>query len=63
MLDKQKGDFIFLCDGCESATIETGTGNFDAAINMMRREKWKSHKRDDDEEWKHFCPACQFRRK
>jgi hypothetical protein len=61
MLDKQKGDYVVECNGC-GAVLETHTSNFSAAVNLLRREGWKSHKRDDDEDWKHFCKSCQFRR-
>lgn len=61
MLDRQKGDYIFQCDGCY-AVLETNTSNFTAAINLLRREGWKSHLRDGDEDWKHYCKTCQFRR-
>ena len=57
MMDQQKGDFVFCCDVC-GTTLQTGTGNFEAARNRLRREGWKPVKARADE-WQHYCDACQ----
>lgn len=59
MLDRQKGDCVFECDGC-TETLETHTGDFIAALNMAKREGWRTVKAGDD--WNHFCPRCQVPR-
>jgi len=56
MLDRQHGDVIFECEGC-SDVLETGTGNFDSALNLLRREGWRAVKFGDD--WQHYCPRCK----
>jgi hypothetical protein len=55
-VDRQKGDIIFLCDGCPD-DLETNTANWDSARNFLRRENWATAK--DGDEWKHFCPDCK----
>lgn len=59
MLDRQHGDVIFECDGGCGEVLETGTSNFDAARNALRRENWKTRK--IGEEWTHLCPGCYER--
>lgn len=58
MLDRQKGEIIFECDGC-GGTLGTETGNFDSARNLLRRERWRAVKVGDV--WQHNCPACKHR--
>lgn len=52
------GDIVFQCDrkGCH-ATVETETSNFDSALNLLRRHRWKARKAGG--EWKQYCPADQ----
>lgn len=50
--DKQYGNHVFECDTC-SNEFHTGTGNFDAALTMLKREGWTIRK--FGAEWKHFC--------
>jgi Fe2+ or Zn2+ uptake regulation protein len=56
MLDRQKGNFIFECEGCGSI-LETNTGDWDSALNVLRRNKWKA--RIYGGEWHHECSECQ----
>jgi hypothetical protein len=57
-LTQDRADHVFECDGkgCHR-TVETGTSNFEAAQNVMRRNRWKP--RLIRGEWFHFCPECQ----
>jgi hypothetical protein len=55
MMDKQKGDFIFECDGC-SAVLETDQADFGVAIKMLKRNGWKARKTGDV--WSHSCESC-----
>lgn len=56
MLDRQKGNIIWQCDECNE-TLDTGTSDFDAAKNLLKRERWAVEKVDDT--WEHFCPDCK----
>jgi hypothetical protein len=56
-IDHQKGNIVFMCDaeGCIEY-LEAETGNWESALNVMRRERWRSSKATG--EWKHYCPGC-----
>ena len=41
MLDRQKGDVVFECDGCGDV-LDTGTGDFSSALSAMRRDGWRA---------------------
>lgn len=56
MLDRQKGNFIVECDKC-SEVLDTETSSFDSALNIMRRNGWKSRKIGED--WVHWCGECK----
>lgn len=56
MLDRQKGNIVFECDSCAD-TLDTGTGNFEAAKNLLDREGWRARK--DNGDWEHFCSKCK----
>jgi len=56
-MDKQKGDFVFECDGC-GETLVTHTSNFDAARNMLRLAGWQPRKNTTTQEWEHYCSSC-----
>lgn len=59
MLDRQHGDIIFECDRCMEV-LETGTGNFDAALNFMKQQGWRSVPDPKEKgEWNHFCGGCK----
>lgn len=55
MLDRQKGNIVFECDGC-GEVLETETANFDAARNMMKREGWRAECVKNI--WSHYCSGC-----
>ena len=55
MIDRQRGDVVFECDGC-GEVLETATSNFDSALNMMRREGWRAVCAGNV--WSHFCASC-----
>lgn len=59
MLDRDHNDIVFRCDGpgCHAA-LEAGTSNFEAARNVLRRNRWQP-KKNAREEWEHLCPDCQ----
>ena len=56
MLDRQKGDVVFECDGC-GEVLETGQADFGAALSLLRRDGWRAVKAGDD--WEHYCLACR----
>jgi ribosomal protein L37AE/L43A len=58
MLEREHGDIVWCCDGC-GEVLDTHTGDFDAARNVLTRNRWRAQKRDD--EWTHLCPDCQRR--
>ncbi len=55
MLDRQKGDIVFSCDGC-GEVLETKTSNFDAARSRLRLENWRTRKVGNV--WQHYCADC-----
>ncbi len=59
-LTQDHGNHVFQCDGedCRE-TLDTETSNFDAARNVLRRNRWKPKKNPTSDEWEHFCPDCQ----
>jgi Fe2+ or Zn2+ uptake regulation protein len=60
MLDRQHGKIIFVCDDC-GESLETGTGEFDDALAILRDERWqpKLSLQQHSGEWKHYCPDCK----
>lgn len=56
MLDRQKGDVIFMCDEC-GEVMDSGTSDFDSALNLLKRERWQIKKIEG--EWEHRCPNCK----
>lgn len=54
-LYRVKGDFTIECDACLD-TLETGTGDFQSAQNILHRNRWHAYKEGED--WKHRCAAC-----
>lgn len=58
MIDRQHGQIVFECDGCDE-TIETGEDEWNEAMAQFRSERWRAEKVGD--EWTHLCPRCQRR--
>lgn len=58
MIDRQHGEIVFECDGCDE-TIETGEPEWNDAMAEFRRADWRSEKVGS--EWTHLCPDCQER--
>lgn len=66
-LTRDHGDFVLECDGVGcNTTLATNTSNFDAAMNVVRRNHWKAQKLtsqggggDSAQPWRHSCPDCQ----
>jgi hypothetical protein len=56
MLDKQRGNIIFECDGCADV-LDPETRDFDAAIAHLRGENWRAVKVGDV--WNHYCSGCK----
>lgn len=57
-VERPYGNIVFECDACNE-TLETNTGNWDAALNMLRHEGWKARKEAaESDEWVHYCDKC-----
>jgi hypothetical protein len=56
MLDRQHGLVIFECDACDEV-LETECDDFNEALAVLRRERWKVEKVGAD--WVHTCPGCK----
>lgn len=54
---QDRGDHVFQCDveRC-GETLETGTSNFEAARNLVRRAGWRPFQRNG--RWLHRCAQC-----
>jgi hypothetical protein len=58
MMDRQKGKWLFECNGC-GEILDTDTGNFKLAQDARRDEGWSARQKPrSDDEWEHFCPKC-----
>lgn len=51
------GNYVYECngEGC-GKLLHTHNGNFDAAKNVMNRNKWKAI--HTSRQWDHLCPDC-----
>lgn len=58
MIDRQHGEIVFCCDGCDE-TLETGESEWADAMAQFRRDGWRSEK--VGAEWTHLCADCQGR--
>jgi hypothetical protein len=58
MMDRQGGKFVFECDGC-TEVLETNTGNFATAKELLDAECWRARRVKD--EYEHYCPKCKKR--
>ena len=56
MMDKQKGKYVFECDGCGDV-FESNTDDFDLAQLKRGEAGWIAFKEKD--EWKHKCVSCR----
>lgn len=57
MIDRQyNNEITFECDGCD-LTCETGTGDFNLALQVIRQEGWRPT--NIAGEWLHLCPECK----
>jgi hypothetical protein len=48
-------EIVFECDECGD-NLETGTNDWDEALDYMRDNDWTAQKIDDV--WCHFCFGC-----
>ena len=55
MVHRERGKIFFECDDCEEVE-ETGTSNFDEAVEIMRGEGWSSRKIASG--WENLCRGC-----
>jgi hypothetical protein len=55
MIDRQGGKILVECDSCPEV-LDTETGDFTEAREMMKREGWRVRKIAND--WLHGCPSC-----
>jgi hypothetical protein len=56
MMTRNHGDLEFECDVC-GEVIQTNTGNFESAQNILHRQHWQARKHGSS--WDHFCPQCK----
>lgn len=56
MLVRQNGKFVVECNTCDEV-LETNTGDFATAKELLDTERWSAHKVKD--EWEHYCPRCK----
>lgn len=56
-VDRQYGKVVFTCDECGD-DLETGEGDFLAALQFMKEEGWQTVRNADDTEWVHICNEC-----
>lgn len=63
-LTQDHGNHVFQCDGTSCGdTLDTGTSNFDSALNVLRRARWTARRKDQFHDWQHFCVGCQHKGK
>ena len=55
--DPPMEDFDFLCDNCSNTENFEAEGDFYEAVALAKTAGWRIVKVND--EWKHYCPACQ----
>lgn len=60
MLNREAGEIVFICDGCNDA-LETGERDFDDALAVFRDNPgWQVRRQGND--WQHYCPDCRLNR-
>lgn len=58
MLDRDRGQIVFHCDGKRCAEVFcSGTNDFHEALEMLKDDDWQV--RNIKGEWLHVCPSCQ----
>lgn len=63
MIEKEFFGFIISCDKCSNyLNCDTGTDDFQGAINMAKGRGWRMRK-DKDDDWEHICPVCYQKEK
>lgn len=55
MMEKQKGKYVFECDGCNEVN-ETDEKDFDDARDKIKKDGWRII--FDDGTFVHYCPSC-----
>lgn len=55
-VDRIHGDVQFVCDTNCGEFFDSGTGHFETALIMVKREGWYIMRSDN--EWKHYCTDC-----
>lgn len=55
-IDKQYGNYVLSCDGCnEQLIIE---GDFNDVLEAIDENEWQATKKENGE-WEHACSGCQ----
>lgn len=57
---QEADEIIFECDGCAD-TLETDTSNWDDALEVLRKDKWKAERKSSG--WNHYCLRCADKRR
>jgi hypothetical protein len=55
MINKIKGNWYIICDGCSD---NEDFLTFEAALNYAKENNWTVEKNDKDE-WENYCIDCQ----
>jgi hypothetical protein len=58
VLDRVKGNIVFICDDCDDH-LDTGEDDFAEARAELKAAGWATTKEND--EWVHRCPECKPR--
>ena len=57
MIRRTNGRWVLFCDGCSNYMEFEKWQMFQDVIVEARSLGWKVRK-NDEEEWEHFCPSC-----
>lgn len=60
MIERRYGKIVFICNECEVEEFETGTDDFNEALQEFKSDAEGSEWviMNDEGEWKHICPSC-----